>query len=243
VTVLSLGLVSGIASAQGGLLDKAKELIGHMSSDSPENAEPEQGLSPAEIGGGLKEALRVGTETVVAQLGAADGFNGDPEIHIPLPSVLDDVESVLRRLGMSSLLTDLELRLNRAAEAATPRARELFLQSISDMTLEDVMGIYQGPDDAATRYFQGKMSDPLAAEMRPVVEESLAGTGAAQAYDSVMDKYSGVPFAPRVNADLTGYVVEKGMEGVFHYLAKEEAAIRQDPVKRTTELLQRVFGN
>jgi hypothetical protein len=47
---------------------------------------------------------------------------------------------------------------------------------------------------------------------------------------------------PDVKADLTTYVVEKGMDGIFHYIAVEEAAIRQNPAKRTTELLQRVFG-
>ena len=104
------------------------------------------------------------------------------------------------------------------------------------------MGIYNGPDDAATRYFQGKMSDPLAAEMQPVVERTLNQVGAIQAYDAVMGQYDTLPFVPDVKADLNSYVIDKGMEGIFHYLAQEEAAIRQDPVKRTTDILQTVFG-
>ena len=233
VTLLAAAAVGGPASA--GWLDKLKDTL---SGDDKSAA-----LSSDEIGGGLKEALKLGTERVVTNLGTPDGFNLDPEVHIPLPGQLDRVKKVLGKIGMDSMLTDLELRLNRAAEIATPKAKALFVQAISDMTLDDVMAIYKGPDDAATRYFQSKMSAPLAAEMTPVVDASLADAGAVQAYDGVMEKYNAVPLAPKVDADLSGYVVEKGMDGIFHYLAKEEAAIRQDPAKRTTELLKRVFGS
>jgi len=192
---------------------------------------------------GLKEALSVAVETVVAQLGATGGFNADPAVHIPLPENLATVKSMLQRVGADSLLVDLEARMNQAAEIATPRARDLFIQAIDDMTLDDVMGIYRGGDDSATRYFQQKMSGPLAAEMRPLVDESLQDAGAVQVFDRVMDRYVALPFAPKANSDMTGYVVEKGVDGIFHYLAQEAAAIRQDPMKQTSELLRRVFGN
>ena len=141
------------------------------------------------------------------------------------------------------MLDDLELRLNRAAEMATPKAKELFLQSIKEMTLDDAMGIYKGPDDAATKYFQNKMSHPLAETMRPVVEDSLSQVGAVQSYDTIMEKYRSLPFVPDVKADLTHHVIDKGMDGIFHYLALEEAAIRKNPAKRTTDLLKLVFGS
>ena len=199
-------------------------------------------LTTGEIGAGLKDALLVGSENVVSQLGSLDGFNLDPAIHIPLPEQFSTVKSVLGRVGMTSLLDDLELKLNRAAEVATPKAKALFGQAISEMTFEDVMNIYNGPEDAATRYFQDKMTPPLAKEMQPVVEQSLAEVGAVQSYDNVMGEYRTIPFVPDVKADLTTYVVERGMDGIFYYMAKEEAAIRQNPAKRTTELLQKVFG-
>ena len=144
---------------------------------------------------------------------------------------------------MSPLLDDLELKLNRAAEVATPKAKALFGEAISEMTFEDVMNIYNGPEDSATRYFQDKMTPPLATEMQPIVEQSLAEVGAVQAYENVMGEYRSIPFVPDVKADLTTYVVEKGMDGIFYYMAKEEAAIRQNPAKQTTELLQKVFGS
>ncbi|MDH3922658.1 MAG: DUF4197 domain-containing protein, partial [Desulfobulbaceae bacterium] len=209
---------------------------------SPAGSTVQQALSSEDIGAGLKEALLVGSQNVVSQLGRPDGFNLDPAIHIPLPQQLNNVKSLLGKVGMSSMLDDLELKLNRAAEVATPKAKELFAQAISEMTFEDVMNIYNGPDDAATRYFQEKMTPPLAREMQPVVDQSLAEVGAVQAYDNVMGEYRAIPFVPDVKADLTTYVVEKGMDGIFHYIALEEAAIRQNPAKRTTELLQLVFG-
>lgn len=232
---LTLISISG-AAASAGWLDKLKEQLGG-------GDEKKQLLSTDEVGAGLKEALRVGTESVVASLGKDNGFNLNPQIHIPLPSQLDQVRNILRKVGMDSMLTDLELRLNRAAERATLKARQLFIQAINDMTMDDVMTIYNGPDDSATQYFKSKMSAPLALEMKPVIDESLVDVGAVKTYDDVMKRYNSVPFAPKVEADLSDYVVQKGMDGIFFYLAKEEAAIRQNPAKRTTDLLQRVFGN
>jgi len=205
-------------------------------------SKPDQDISTEQAGSGLKEALRVGTDTVVGNLGQAGGFDLDPLIHIPLPKQLDKAKNLLGKLGMDSMLVDLETRLNEAAEIATPRAKQLFMDAINEMTLDDVMAIYKGPDDAATQYFRSKMSAPLALEMKPVVDSSLEDVGALQLYDSVMQQYEEVPFAPKVDLDMSDYVVEKGMDGIFYYLAKEEAAIRNNPAKRTTDLLKSVFG-
>lgn len=232
---IALTLLVGSAQAAPGWLDRLRGTIG---GSPPATQDP----STEEIGRGLKEALRVGTETVVGRLGRTDGFNLDPDIHIPLPGQLDKARDLLARVGMDESLRDLETRLNRAAEIATPKAKALFLDAIQNMTLEDVMGIYRGPQDAATQYFRQKMSEPLAVEMKPIVDESLADAGAVQAFDSLMARYAKIPFAPEVEADLGSYVVDKGIDGIFFYLAKEEAAIRADPAKRTSDLLRRVFG-
>ena len=235
--MLVLALILACNNAQSaGWFDKLKEKLG-------ETDTTEQLLGNDEVAAGLKEALTVGTETVVENLGKPDGFNLDPQIHIPLPRQFDQAKSILSRIGMDSMLTDLEVGLNRAAELATPKAKTLFLSAISDMTMDDVMAIYKGSDDAATQYFKSKMSAPLALEMKPVVDESLADVGAVKMYDDVMKSYESVPFAPEIDADLSDYVVQKGMDGIFYYLAKEEAAIRQDPLKRTTDILKNVFGN
>jgi hypothetical protein len=238
IIVAVMLLLPGPAWAQTDWLKKGQELLGTATKGPAATT-----TDTSQVAAGLKEALRVGCETVVARLGRADGFNADPTIHIPLPKSFTTVQSALKPLGMSYLLDDLELKLNRAAEQATPKAKELFLSSIEKMTLDDVMGIYNGPPDAATRYFQEKMSEPLGMAMKPIVDQTLSQAGAVQAYDNVMRQYQTVPFVPDVKADLSGYVVEQGMNGIFHYLAQEEAAIRQNPAKRTTELLKTVFGS
>jgi hypothetical protein len=227
----------GTAEAGFNWLDKGKELLKSYGGGSERS-----GITVEEIGAGLKEALRVGSENVVSRLGRVDGFNKDSAVHIPLPKQLETVRSVLDKVGMSGRLDDLELKLNRAAEVATPKAKRLFLHAITEMTFDDVKRIYNGPKDAATQYFRSKMSPSLAKEMQPVVNDTLSEVGAVQAYDNVMKKYRSVPFVPDVKADLTNYVIEKGMDGIFYYMAKEEASIRTNPAKRTTELLKRVFG-
>lgn len=233
------------ASAQfSNLLDKAKKAIDGTSgsSSSGSSGSAISALTNGDISAGLKEALRIGTEQVVATLGQSGGFNNDPKIHIPLPDSLNTVQSALQAVGMGQLGEDLELKLNRAAEAATPKAKTLFVDAISEMSLEDAQRILDGPKDSATRYFESKMTAPLKTEMRPIVTSTLSDVGAVQAYDNMMGQYGQLPFVPDVKADLTDYALEKALSGLFHYIAVEEAAIRDNPAKRTTELLQKVFG-
>lgn len=237
-------LLSGIILAgtcpcfAGSWLDQAKDL---MNAFSDSDAATSAGLSSEDISLGLKEALRVGSESVVSQLGQTDGFNKDELIHIPLPDQLATAKTLLDKAGAGFLMNDLELKLNRAAEAATPKARQLFLDAITAMTFDDVMTIYNGAEDSATQYFREKMSPGLSAEMRPVVEETLSQVGAVKAYDQAIDKYKSFPFVPDVKSDLINFVIQKGMDGIFHYIAREEAAIRKDPAKRTTDILKKVF--
>lgn len=218
-----------------------------LKSISGENQEGSSGYSQSELSStdirdAFKQALRIGTENVVDQLGTTGGFNADPVVHIPLPEQLQTVKSLLGKIGMSALTDDLELKLNRAAEAATPKAKELFFQAITQMTFEDLSAIYNGPKDSATQYFQRKMTEPLKLEMKPIVENTLSQVGAVNAYDQFIDHYKTIPMVPDVKANLTEHVLQKGLEGIFHYLAEEEASIRQNPAKQTTTLLKKVFG-
>ncbi len=147
------------------------------------------------------------------------------------------------KVGLEGSFDDLELKLNRAAEEATPKAKELFMSAIRDMSVDDAKGILQGPDNAATQYFRGKTGDSLQAQMRPIVDQALAQVGAVNSFNQLLAKYNKIPLAPKVEADLTGHVVEEGSDGIFYYLAEEEKAIRENPLKRTSEILQRVFGS
>lgn len=200
-------------------------------------------LSNSEIGAGLREALRIGTENVVERLGRHDGFNLDPNVHIPLPKTLAHVDTALSAAGMSSLTDDLELRINRAAEAATPKAKELFINAISQMSIDDARNILNGPDDAATKYLRQTMSLQLGKEMKPHIDAALAQAGAIQAYERVVGQYQQVPFAPNIKGNLSNYVIGKALDGIFYYVAQEEAAIRANPAARTTDLLRKVFAS
>lgn len=227
-------------TAKADWLKKATEVMGQVGATNGPVAS--SSLSNSEIIAGLKDALRVASENVVSQLGRSDGFNADPKVHIPLPEKLQRVKSALGAIGMSRMMDDLELRLNRAAEMATPKARRLFGNAIRAMSVDDARKILNGPDDAATQYFKGKMSSPLSDEMRPIVRQALAEAGAVQSYDAVMGEYQALPFVPDVKANLTQHVLELGLTGIFHYMATEEAAIRKEPLKRTTAILRKVFA-
>jgi hypothetical protein len=243
VVCLALVLTAGAAVASNSWLQKGTDALKSLGGGDEATSVSGTGaqLPMADVVAGLKEALTVGSGHVVQKLGQTDGFYKDPQIHIPLPGKLATVKSALDKVGMGSFADDLELKLNRAAEAATPKARELFLNAISEMTFEDGRQILNGPEDAATQYFRKTMSPDLAEAMAPVVDDSLAQVGAVQSYDRMMGKYADLPLVPDVKANLTDHVVDKGMDGIFHYMAKEEAAIRTNPVNRTTDLLKKVF--
>ena len=199
-------------------------------------------LGSSQLAAGLKEALRIGTERTVDRVQVLNGFNLDKNIHIPLPKKLEKARKLLKKLGMSGQLDELEQQLNRAAETAAPKAKQLFVNAVSSMTFDDARSILKGPDDAATQYLRRQTQAPIAEQMWPVIDESLSKVGAVESMKSLVASYANFPLAPKLNTDLTGYVVGKAMDGLFFYVAKEEAAIRKDPVKRTTELLRQVFG-
>jgi len=199
-------------------------------------------LSTAQITAGLKEALNVGTGIVSAQLGKSGGFNLDPKIRIPLPDSLQKVDTALKTVGMNSLTLDLQNRMNAAAESAMPRAKELFFGAITQMTIADARAILSGQPDAATQYLRRTMGAELVGDMKPIITNALTQAGAVQAYDRVMGQYAKLPFMPDVKANLTDHAANKAVDGIFYYVAEEEAAIRANPAKRTTELLRLVFG-
>ncbi len=199
-------------------------------------------LSVDEISRGLKQALSKSSEIVVNQVGQQNGYSADPKIRVPLPGDLIKAKDYAAQVGLDGVFNDLELKLNRAAEQAAPKARSIFLSSIQQMTLDDANSILRGPDDAATRYFQNNTSNQLRSAMRPIIDDSLNQVGAVRAFNDLLARYRRIPLAPEVNANITEHVLNRGLAGIFYYVAEEEKAIRENPLKRTTELLQRVFA-
>lgn len=214
----------------------SQQVLGSLTSPAPAP------LSLNEIDSGLREALRLGSERVTRQVGVKNGYYNDKNIHIPLPRSIEKTDDFARKFGLDKTFRDLEKKMNRGAERAAPLAKQIFRDAIMEMTLNDARQILDGPDDAATRYFEKKMTPQLVRAMRPIVDDSLNQVGAVRVYNDLARQFNAIPFAPDIETDLSGYVVERAIAGLFYYLAREEAAIRNDPVKRTTVILKRVFG-
>ncbi|MDF1526821.1 MAG: DUF4197 domain-containing protein [bacterium] len=192
---------------------------------------------------GLKEALDIGTKNAVSKVSTENGYLDNLNIKIPVPEKLEDVEKLLRKIGMDDRVDEFVLSMNRAAEKAAPQAVDIFVGAIRDMTVVDAYGIVKGDERAATSYFQGKTTDNLYGLFRPVVTESMAQVGVVQSYKRMMDKYNSIPFVKKIHVDLEDYVTDEALGGLFFMVGEEEKKIRKDPAARVTKLLEEVFGN
>jgi Protein of unknown function (DUF4197) len=234
------------SAAEGDLLDQSRRLLDQVPGTSPgaQHQGLGAGLSEGEIDGGLRDALKVASQRVVGRVGKTDGYFGDTAIRIPLPRPLQEIESPLKSMGAGGQFDDLQLRMNRAAEQAAPKALDIFTGAITKMSIADARGILSGPPDAATQYFKRTTSASLTTSFHPVVDRELSSVGAVATFKSVQAKAADIPFAgEKVQGfDLTGFTVGKALDGLFHYLGVEEAAIRANPAARTTDLLKKVFG-
>lgn len=204
--------------------------------------QPSGALTAAEIDAGLREALVVGTTNVASQLGRENGYFGDARIRIPLPDTYRQLQSNLALIGASGPLDDVELRLNRAAEAAVPEARVLVLGAVRNMTIEDALGILRGGDTAATDFLRARTEVQLEAAFAPHVRAALAKSGAFTALESYASSAGLGGATSGLQADLTSHAVRLGLDGIFLYVAEEERKIRESPLARTTDLLRKVFG-
>ncbi|MCO5236875.1 MAG: DUF4197 domain-containing protein [Chitinophagaceae bacterium] len=200
------------------------------------------GVSPAEIASGLKEALRIGTQNGTDRLSAADGFFADAAVKILMPEEAKKVENTLRGIGLGSLVDKAVLSMNRAAENAAKSATPIFVNAIKEMTISDAIGILKGGDNAATNYFKDKTTVPLTKAFQPVIEQSLSKVNATKYWNDVFSAYNKFAASP-VNTDLTAYVTERALTGIFYEVGLEEQKIRKDPAARVTDLLKKVFGN
>ena len=200
-------------------------------------------LTNKEASGGLKEALTQGVGKAVSMLGATDGFMGNSEVKIPLPSSLEKAQKVMKMMGMGKQSDELVLKMNRAAEAAVPEAKTLLIDSIKKMSVADAKAILTGPQDAATQYFKKATSSQMAAKFLPIVEKATANVQLADSYNKYAEQGSKLGLIKKEDANINQYVTKKALDGVYLMIAKEEAAIRQDPVGQASGLLKKVFGS
>jgi len=199
-------------------------------------------LSSSEITNGLKQALQVGIQNSAQRLGSVNGYFGNSLIKILMPPEAQQVQSALDNIGMGSLVDKAVLSMNRAAEDAAPKAVSIFVDAIRSMSIQDGVAILKGNKDAATQYLRVKTTAALTAAFRPIINASLGKVDATRYWSDVFTTYNKIPFTSKVNPDLTAYVTERALNGLFISIAEEEAKIRSNPSARVTGLLQKVFS-
>ncbi|MEA3496798.1 MAG: DUF4197 domain-containing protein [Bacteroidota bacterium] len=203
----------------------------------------EQGLTNTEIIKGLKDALAVGTGNAVSLLNKEDAFNKNPKFRIPFPKEVVYVEEKLRSIGLDKVVDDFELQMNRAAEKAVVKAKPIFVSAVKNMSFADAKNILTGPDNAATEYFKKQTSNNLIAVFKPQVQNTLDEISVTKYWNNVTSAYNKIPFTKKVETDLAQYVTQKTLNALFIQLAVEEKEIRENPIKRTTAILKKVFGS
>ena len=199
-------------------------------------------LSDDKIVAGLKEALRVGTGNAVALTGRPDGFLKNAAIKILLPEKLRSAGKTLRMVGMGSQVDALEVGMNRAAEQATPKAKQIFLGALTRMTFSDARQIFTGGDTAATDYFKHTSTGELTTAFAPIVHRAMENVGVVRQYNQLMKNPMLTAVAGDKSFNLDDYVVGKTMDGLFYMLGEEEKKIRKDPAAQITPILKEVFG-
>lgn len=199
-------------------------------------------LSQADIGMGLKQALDQGINQEVSKLMAKDGFYKNELVKILLPEELQKVDDGLRKIGLSSVADEGLKLLNRAAEDATKEALPIFVDAVKGISFNDAKQILLGDQRAATAYLENSTQQALYAKFSPIINNKLGEVGATELWSGAINKYNALPLTSNVNPDLTDYVTQKALEGVFKMIAQEEIEIRSKVSSRGTDLLQRVFA-
>ncbi|MBJ7879399.1 DUF4197 domain-containing protein [Gelidibacter salicanalis] len=199
-------------------------------------------LSNTDIANGLRQALDLGIEKQVTKLTQTDGFYRNELVKILLPAELQRVDKGLRDIGLSNLADEGIKALNRAAEDAVKEATPIFVGAVKEITFTDARNILLGTDDAATQYLSTKTRTSLYDKFHPVINASFAKVGADQIWENLINRYNAIPFTTNVNPDLTDYVTEEALKGVYTMIAVEEKEIRTKVGARTTDVLRRVFA-
>lgn len=175
-------------------------------------------LSEQEIAEGLKEALKVGTDTSTAVLSKAGGYLQDEAVKILLPTAVSnhiaDFKSKsfsvlgvtvtgdqlyngysntllgINIAGLKSKEDDLIEGINTAAEQAASTAAPIFVGAITSITIEDANTIlFGGVETAATDFLEDKTSASLYNQYEPKIDAALKSVKIGNS--SVVDSYEG----------------------------------------------------
>ncbi len=237
--ILAILLLFAFTSCQSqtfkGVLERANETLNENS-----------GLTTSEVASGLKEALKVGSREAVDIGSKTDGFYKNPQLYIPFPPEAEKVRSTAMSLGLGSQVTKFEETLNRAAEEAVKEATPILVSAITSMSIEDAFGLLKGGDNAATTYLRNKTTAELTAKFEPKVQDAVNKVELTKYWTPLSSAYNSASTftgGQQINPDLTAYITERALEGLFLLIAKEEKDIRDNPGARINDLLKKVFGS
>lgn len=201
-----------------------------------------ESLTTEEVASGLKEALTNGVSKGSDLASKLDGYYKNPEIKIPFPPDVQQVETKLRQIGMGAQVDKFIESLNRAAEDAAKEAKPIFVTAVKSMTIQDAWSILKGEQDAATQYLKKTTTGQLTEKFMPIVRASLEKVNATKYYADLINAYNKIPLVQKVNPNLDEYATGKAIDGLFILVAKEEKNIRTNPLARTSDLLKKVFA-
>lgn len=201
------------------------------------------GITESDAALGVRAALERGAVVAVGLLGRSGGFLDNPKVRIPLPGFLDDAAKLLKYTGQQQRIDELVTAMNRAAEAAVPQAKNLLINAVKSMSVEDGKQILTGGDNAVTQFFAGKTRAPLSVTFLPIVTKATEKVSLAGKYNAVAAKAAGLGLLRREDANIEQYVTGKALDGLYLMIGEEERKIRRDPIGSGSAILQRVFGS
>ncbi|MCC6186085.1 MAG: DUF4197 domain-containing protein [Chitinophagaceae bacterium] len=250
--LVPLAINSSEAQSISDMLNKAKKIANENGAISASQTTTTYRKEPTpvtlmnneEIGGGLREALKLGAKTATQNLSATNGFFGNQLIKILMPPEVKNIEAKMRQFGMGRVVDEAILSMNRAAEDASSQALPILVNSITSFTIQDGLSILNGGDNAATNLLRAKTTPQITAAFRPVIASSMSKYNVEQMWAQVFSVYNGLPIIKsKVNTDLTGYITERAMSGLFTTIGAEEKKIRLDPIGTGSDIITRVFGS
>lgn len=232
-TILTLAMLMGTNKINAQLLEEAQKFVKQKTTST---------LTQNDATKGVKEVLEKGTTAAVSKVSKVNGYLNDPQIKIPFPQNAKTIETKLRAVGLGKKVDQVVESMNRAAEDAATGAQPIFLNAIKGLNVQNAVQIVKGDNNAATQYLKGKTSSQLATQFKPVIQKSLDKVNATKYWNSMMTSYNKIPLVKKVNPDLSDYVTQKAIEGLFVKMGQEEAKIRANPAQQTSSVLKNVFG-
>ncbi|SRR5690606_3843013 len=251
-TICTIGFFLGtLSSAEAQIGSKLKGILGQLETTSEDTSKSvnqassdTQEVTKTEANNAVKQALGNGLQASIKMLAAKDGYLGDAAVKILMPQEAQKVEKALRAVGMGSLCDQFITSMNRAAETAVNEAGEVFVNSLSKMTINDAYTILlSGQQDAATSYFKASTTSELTQRFSPVIESAMGENNVSDYWTQLTSAYNKLPLSSKVESNLTAYVTQKAIDGLFVKVADQELKIRNNlGGSRSTDLLSKVFG-